>query len=188
MARCIYCLEDKTEGHFRRAEHVMPQSFGKFEDNFTLRGVVCDECNHHFGNTLESALGRDTFEGHVRFPDGVKKLEGFRPFRNRRVTFKITEGPFADCHAYTEYVEEAGGIQVFPLPQVGFLISPANRYDYFLLTEIPTIDELRKKGFDGDNPKSVISLRTEPEETQRVLAEKGITFNVRGEIPGPSVC
>jgi len=183
MSPCIYCLEEKTEDHFSRAEHVMPQSFGKFEKNFTLRGVVCDECNHHFGNALELALGRDTFEGHARFRHGVKKPEDFKPFRNRRVTFKITEGPFTGCHAYTEYVEEAGGIQVFPMPQVGFLIASTNRYEYFLLTEIPTIDELRKRGFDANNPKSIISLRMEPDEAQRVLAEKGITFNVRGEIP-----
>lgn len=183
MSRCIYCLEKKTEDHFRKAEHVMPQSFGKFEGNFTLHGVVCDECNHYFGSTLELALGRDTFEGHLRFRHGVKDPADFKPFRNKRVTFKVTEGPFAGCHAYTEYVEQVGGIQVFYMPQVGFLMSPANRHEYFLSTEIPTIEELRIKGFVGNTPRSIMTLRMEPDEAQRVLAEKGITLNIQGEVP-----
>ena len=172
MFRCIYCLEEKAEDHFKRAEHVMPQSFGKFEKNLTLHKVVCDECNHHFGNVLKLVLGRDTFEGHARFRHGVKRPERFKPFHNRRVTFKITEGPFPGCHAYTEYVKEAGCIQVFPVPQIGFLIAPNNEYEYFPSAEIPTIDELSSRGFNGNNPRSIISLRMEPEEVQRVLAEK----------------
>lgn len=39
--RCIYCLEDKEAPFFQKAEHVLPQSFGKFEQNFTLRDMVC---------------------------------------------------------------------------------------------------------------------------------------------------
>ena len=117
MPRCIYCLDEKTEDHFKKAEHVMPQSFGKFEHNFTLRGVVCDDCNRYFGHVLELVLGRDTFEGHARFRHGVKRAEDFKQLRNKRVTFKIAEGPFAGSHAYTEFVEEAGEIRVFPMPR-----------------------------------------------------------------------
>jgi hypothetical protein len=161
----------------------MPQSFGKFEQNFTLRGVVCDDCNHYFGRALELVLGRDTFEGHARFRHGVKSAEDFKQLRNKRVTFKIAEGQFAGSHAYTEFVEEAGEIRVFPMPQVGFFLAPAVRYEYFLLTDIPTLDELRKKGFNGDHPRSIVSLGVDPEVSKHALAEKGITFNVGGEIP-----
>jgi hypothetical protein len=185
MTHCIYCLEDKTDDHFQRAEHVMPQSFGKFESNFTLHGVVCDECNHILGNELELALGRDTFEGHARFKHGLKKPADFKPFRDKRVTFKLTEGPFAGCHAYTEYSEETGKIHAVPVPQVGFLIASGN-YEYFPNTEIPTQDELEKRGFDGSNPKSIVSLCMDPDEAKRVLAEKGIAFNIKG-VASPDV-
>jgi hypothetical protein len=187
MPRCIYCREAKSEDCFRKAEHVMPQSYGKFEKNLTLHGVVCDDCNQYFGDTLELVLGRDTYEGHARFRHGVKKAEDFKPLRNQRVTFKLAEGPFAGAHAYTKFVEEAGEIQVFPLPQVGFLLAPTNQYQYFLLTDIPAQDELRAQGFDGNVPRSIMSLGTEPEIAKLALAEKGIDFNIGGEpLPPPA--
>jgi hypothetical protein len=67
MLRCIYCRLEKSEERFRKAEHVMPQSYGKFEKNLTLHGVVCDDCNQYFGDTLELVLGRDTYEGHATY-------------------------------------------------------------------------------------------------------------------------
>jgi hypothetical protein len=152
MRRCIYCLEEKGTEHFQTAEHVMPQSFGMFEDSFTLQGVVCDACNQHFGDKLELILGRDTYEGHARVAHGVKKPEDFRAFRNRRVTHKIAEGPLTGCHAYLDYSEEAANVRLFPFPQVGFLISPANQYEYFLLNDIPALEALRERGFKSGHP------------------------------------
>jgi hypothetical protein len=64
---CIYCLQDQSQAFFTKVEHVVPQSFGRFENNFTLHGTVCDECNKYFGDNLEIALGRDTYEGGLRF-------------------------------------------------------------------------------------------------------------------------
>lgn len=183
MPRCIYCLEEKLDDRYRKAEHVMPQSYGKFKDNLTLHGAVCDDCNQYFGDTLELVLGRDTYEGHARFRHGVKNAEDFKPLRNQRVTFRIAEGPFAGAHAYTAYVEEANDIQVFVTPQVGFLLPPTNTYEYFLLTDVPTLDELHTKGYDRNLPRCIISLGMEPEAAKRALAEKGIDFNIGGELP-----
>jgi len=171
------------EGGFKKAEHVMPQAFGKFEQNFTLRGIVCDDCNHYFGNVLERILGRDTFEGHARFRHGVKNQEAFNPLRSKRVTFKITEGQFTGAHAYTAFVEKVGHIQVFLMPQVGFFLDSDDRYEYFLVTDIPTPDVLRERGFNGTDPRSIVSVGIDSQVVRRVLAEKGITFNIRGEIP-----
>ena len=65
--KCIYCLEDKPETSYKKVEHVIPQSFGVFKNNFTLNKVVCDDCNNYFGDNLEIDLARDTYEGHSRF-------------------------------------------------------------------------------------------------------------------------
>jgi len=55
---CIYCLKDSNNVSFKKSEHVLPQSFGVFENNFTLNGVVCDSCNKYFGDNLELDLAR----------------------------------------------------------------------------------------------------------------------------------
>lgn len=67
MPRCIYCQQDRSEDGFTKIEHAIPQSFGRFQNNFALRNLVCDDCNQYFGNHLELFLGRDSYEGHLRF-------------------------------------------------------------------------------------------------------------------------
>jgi HNH endonuclease len=64
--QCIYCKEDKPASAYKKVEHVIPQSFGKFINNFTLRQLVCDACNQFFGDRVELALARDTLEGQSR--------------------------------------------------------------------------------------------------------------------------
>jgi len=71
--KCIYCLEDKPSDSFKKTEHVLPQSFGKFKNNLTLNKIVCDTCNQYFGDNLELPLGRETLEGMARF-DQNKRL------------------------------------------------------------------------------------------------------------------
>lgn len=186
MPRCVYCQEDKSEDSFRRVEHVLPQSFGTFRDNFTLRGIVCDSCNQYFGDNLELALARDSFEGHSRFAYGVRNPEEFRPFgRNSRIVLRIGEGDFSGAYAYREYSEEAGDIVVRPLPQVGFLMAPSNKYEYFLLDEIPAEPELRERGFNSRHPEAIRGLAVDEAVLRDKLAEKGITFRVGGEVVPP---
>ena len=68
----------RPKDYYTRAEHVLPQSFGKFRQNMTLRNVVCDVCNQYFGDNLETYLGRDTFEGQLRFKHGVRNADEFK--------------------------------------------------------------------------------------------------------------
>src|SRR4030095_602991 len=98
--KCIYCLENKDPQFFLKTEHVMPQSFGRFQNNFTLNRqkhsqIVCDLCNQYFGDNLEINLARDTFEGVSRYEFGVKKLEGYNSANRRsRLKRKVVEGEF----------------------------------------------------------------------------------------------
>lgn len=50
--KCIYCLEDKQSNYFKNREHVLPESFGSFKNNFTLKNMVCDVCNVFLGIIL----------------------------------------------------------------------------------------------------------------------------------------
>lgn len=180
---CIYCQEEKADDSFGRVEHVLPQSFGKFESNLTLRGVVCDECNQFFGDNLEIALARDTFEGEFRFVHGVKDPENFRPFGCKsRMIIKVAEGDFQGSYAYREYSPEAGEIIVRPVPQAGFRRRDSTGYEYFFLDELPERSALEGMGIDLDHPEGIRAVAVEEAFLKTKLAEKGITFRRGGEL------
>ncbi len=185
MTRCIYCQEAKPAEAFQRTEHVLPQSFGTFRNNLTLT-IVCDSCNQHFGDNVELALARDTYEGHSRFEYGVRNPEEFRPFgRNSRIILRIGEGEFAGAYAYREYCQEADDVVLRPLPQVGFFMVALGKYEYFLLDEIPTERELQEKGFDCWHPAAIRGLAIDEGQLRDKLGEKGITFRYGGEVLPP---
>lgn len=181
--RCIYCQEEKSGECFTRAEHVVPQSFGTFRNNFTLRGIVCNSCNQFFGDNLEIALARDTFEGHSRFAHGVRDSEDFRPFgRGSRIVIRLTEGSFAGAYAYREYSPEVEEIVLRPLPQIGFRRIDSNEYEYFLLDELPERTDLNAMGIAWDHPEAIRAVAVDEATLKDSLAQKGIKFRPRGEL------
>lgn len=176
--KCIYCLQERDRRSYTKVEHVLPQSFGTFDQNFTLREVVCDECNQYFGDNLEIFLARDTYEGQLRFTHGVKDASEFKELgRSSRVAIKHAEGGYAGVYVSRRYSTEKGTIEVTPLPQVGFLLAEGH-YEYFLLDAIPSLATLREKGFNGERPRSIHGLAVEPESLERLLAERGIPFRM----------
>jgi hypothetical protein len=181
LFKCIYCLGERDRLSYTKVEHVLPQSFGKFEQNFTLQCVVCDACNEYFGNNLEIHLGRDTYEGQLRFTHGVKDASDFKPTgRQSRIVLKLAEGPFAGCFVNRRFSREKGEIEVTPLPQVGFLLAPTDHYEYFLLANIPSLAELQEKGFNGDRPRTIRGVAVDPEVLTQFLGERGIPFRFAG--------
>jgi hypothetical protein len=176
--KCIYCLQEKDRRSYTKAEHVLPQSFGTFEHNLTLREVVCDECNHYFGNNLEIYLARDTYEGQLRFTHGVKDASDFKEVvRSHRVAVKYAEGEYAGRYVSRRYSKGKDTIEVVPLPQVGFLIAEG-RYEYYLLDDIPSLEVLKGMGFSGDRPRSIHALAVDPEVLERLLADRGLPFRM----------
>ena len=106
--KCIYCLEEKTATSFTKTEHVIPQSFGVYRDNFTLNNIVCDTCNQFFGDQLELALARDTIEGIQRFEHSLKDKKDFKPFgKESRLVIQLPEGEFKGSFAYPKYSQKA---------------------------------------------------------------------------------
>ena len=67
MAKCIYCLKDKTKATFTTREHVIPSSLGSFAPlNPTILAedeLVCDVCNGKIFSPLETIFCEDTLEG-----------------------------------------------------------------------------------------------------------------------------
>jgi hypothetical protein len=181
MPKCIYCQQERSADAFSKTEHVMPQSFGRFRQNMTLNNVVCDHCNKYFGDNLEIFLGRDTFEGQLRFKHGVKRSDEFKSVGPKsRIVVKSTEGEFAGCYMERCYSDDKDDVVVKPLPQVGFMVAPEDKYRYFLLDEIPTIAELRDSGYQETHSRPILGLEIDPEQLSSRLAERGISFRYQG--------
>lgn len=178
---CIYCLEDKPDSLFTKTEHVLPQSFGLFKNNFTLNKIVCDHCNEFFGDNLELSLGRDTFEGISRFECGIKKPEDFKHIgKKSRLKVKVDEGLFKGAYAYRYFSKQVGRIVIKLVPQLGFKKIEISEYVYFPLDEIPAKEYL-KNNFDLKADKSIVVLGCDAEVAYNRLSEKGIFFKPKGE-------
>jgi hypothetical protein len=54
--RCIWCLKEPPSATFKSESHVLPECVGNIRQQILPRGVVCDSCNHYFGNKLEPKL------------------------------------------------------------------------------------------------------------------------------------
>lgn len=183
---CIYCLNDEKHVAFDKTEHVLPQSFGRFENNLTLNGVVCDTCNKYLGDNLELYLARGTLEGGFRFKHGIKDPKEFKSLGKRDpIIIKVGEGPFKGAYAYRIYSEQDRTVVITPAPQVGFLNKETQELDYYLLDKIPDINELRQKGYDVDNPKGIFVPSKHENAAKKALNEKGVPFKITGEFDCP---
>lgn len=179
--RCIYCLKDKTKNSFKKTEHVLPQAFGKFKNNLTIKKIVCDECNKYFGDNLELHLSRDTIEGIKRFNYNIKKQHEFKSTgKQSRLSIKVNEGPFKGAYAYRDYSELEERIIIKPIPQVGFKKINCMNYEYFPLEKIPDKDYLYNN-FEMKKEKSIKILGDNLADAQKHLIKKGISLHLEAE-------
>lgn len=175
--KCIYCLEDKQSNYFKNREHVLPESFGSFKNNFTLKNMVCDVCNVFLGNNIEIYLARDTFEGGtLRYETNVKNPSKFKSIGKKgQLKIKILEGIYKGVYVYRDYSDENGTILIKPYSQIGFLQSSGD-YKYYLLDETPQKSDLKQNEY---NLKDIIPIRVlacDPNHAKKILNEKG--FNI----------
>ncbi|MFM9329084.1 HNH endonuclease [Paenibacillus mesotrionivorans] len=186
MSRCIYCLEEKPKSAFTKREHVLPQAFGLFENNFTLIDTVCDECNQYYGNTLELPLARDSYEGMLRFNHGIKQAKEYKGTgKQARLRFRVAEGPLKGAITYREYSSEKNEVvMMLARNQIGFLQGDTQEWLFFLLYEIPTKEELMKLGVDLNSAGSITLLECDIELATERLAMQGISFKVEGDRSG----
>jgi hypothetical protein len=182
--RCIYCLKDKDKP--KRVEHVIPQSFGVFKNNFVLTDAVCDDCNQFFGDALEISLARDTIEGVQRYDLQIKKPDEFKSLGKRsRLIIKVAEGFFQGSYAYRYYSEQEKRILLKPLPQVGFFKTDGSGYEYFLLKDIPSFKSLPAGSHNIGDSKGIIILGCDPAIADDILNKQGYSFSSGGEFDCP---
>lgn len=178
--KCIYCLDNKNKSPFKHREHIIPECFGKYENNLVLHEVVCDNCNQYFGDNLEIDLGRDSLEGVARYRLGVKPKK--TPQKFKRLKFKLEEeGVLEGLNLIPQSPEKSGEgkNEVLPGPQVGFLNPKSNKYDFYNVEEIPNKDELLKSGYElKEKDIVIIPAGKEFEYFKRILTEKGMETKI----------
>lgn len=130
MSNCIYCRDLLPVSV--PAEHVVPQSFGKFHPNFTLH-CVCSECNGFFGSRLEWAMQRSGVEGVLRFQHGLGSGSiGGSP----SVVFRVSDpGPWEGAF-FRIKAKGKNKPETIPLAQLGARISSTEQMRWYLLKDI----------------------------------------------------
>jgi hypothetical protein len=101
IRKCIYCLREylhsrkKQLSHFTR-EHVIHVGLtSAVENNLTLIGMVCADCNGKFGDEIDQRLLRSGYIGMIRFDTGQKSVCKFGEYDQRSLvlTARRTDDP-----------------------------------------------------------------------------------------------
>ena len=132
MPTCIYCRYSSPEPF--PAEHVIPQSFGRFQNGLTLH-CVCGDCNQFFGCHLELLFGRETGESVVRFQYGLR--DSVAGARRSRLTARIkVPGPAFGAKVLLAPNAVTHGMEIIYLPQVGFAQENSEEWEWYTLDEL----------------------------------------------------
>lgn len=144
--KCLYCDETKTLDRFNR-EHVIPEAFGKYEENVVLRGCVCWDCNDYFGRTLDRALARDSKEGLDRFVHGLVEPKPGRTV-GTKIALRQRGGAFDGAILDWELDSKGTLLTAKPARQVGFARTEIGPFEWHRVEALPPIETLRSQGVE----------------------------------------
>ena len=136
----IVCGKMSGKNLFTR-EHVIPEAFGKFTNNFTLLSEVCGECNQYFGDKLEIVLARGSYEAIARIEQEISPPEGVENLIQGRIDISLSSAN-EEKGLVLAFVEREGRLSVEPQPQVRFSSKSGDGFFYV------TNDELNDPAFD----------------------------------------
>jgi hypothetical protein len=133
---CIYCGATEEHVAFNR-EHVVPESFGRFNGALVLHDMVCVGCNSHFGDTIDRALARDSIEGLERYRQGVKSPRDARNFQYGNVKLLAHEaGEFSGAEIRLAAAEGEADLRANIRPSAAIHESGGEGYISFTAAEI----------------------------------------------------
>ena len=186
---CIYCKRTEPACGFNR-EHVLPQAFGRFEDNLVLHDAVCADCNDHFGRTFDLFLGRDSWEALLRFRHGLKDPHEVRGMFDRRIHVTLPRDGTQWGGVHLELVppiDERHEPVVDLVPQVGFERLDGDGWDYWTEDDVRNATSDFKSLHDERYGKHRVILYDCDESRDRLLAlleELEIPFKREDEFRG----
>jgi hypothetical protein len=181
---CIYCKKQNVP--FDR-EHVIPEAFGTFENNFVLHDAVCLGCNKYFGDKLDLILSRDSGEGLLRLRYDVKPLSEAKGLRNTRVRVKVNvAGPWYGAQIILKSDPTGAKLESELLPQVGFRNQGASGSDFVWFLEKELVQDAKFDEYrTGAEIKMVGPSKDSVNSLMRKLAELQIPFKEKGSIEPP---
>jgi hypothetical protein len=158
---CIYCRRISPEAF--PAEHVIPQSFGRFKNGLTLH-CVCSDCNQFFGHHLELHFARETGESVVRYQYGIR--DGVAGIPGSRLAARITvPGPTFGAKVLLAPDSRPNRMQMLYLPQVGFAAENSDDWKWYLP------DELNQEVLQSVGPNTQLRyFFASPDEEQMLRA------------------
>lgn len=188
---CIYCMQTKSADMFNR-EHVLPEAFGGYEHARVLNGAVCEDCNSHFGRTIDLTLARGSEEGLQRYLHGIRPPNSISQFRYDSVSLEYAEGDDYEG-ALLRLVPDPQaptGFRGEPHDQVGFAKSDGSGFRWFRLPAVYNGDW--KSAEDIDWRKGVKIYAEDHEAVRTFLEGEGISHPkwrtmVRDSAPGSEV-
>lgn len=162
MSTCIYCEKTENEATFKGREHVIPRLLGGFENNPTIMGYVCDDCNSKVFNLLETRFKEDTEEGiscqMLNFENSFQiRIRG----RNVKSSFYPGLGNDFFNEMFPFFKFQDGDWKIFLLPQIKIKSPNENGYIVLLIDELKKIKQnskkfLKVKGLlKGAQPKNI---------------------------------
>lgn len=87
---CRFCGKNKKEVHFSNICHAIPEFLG---NKLIITKNECDDCNHYYGETIESDLGKFTSPirtiAHVK---GKNRIPIYKDVTNNKNTAKFLNG------------------------------------------------------------------------------------------------
>jgi hypothetical protein len=165
----MYCRRTSSEPF--PAEHVIPRSFGLFQNGLTLH-CVCGDCNQFFGHHLELHFGRETGEGVVRFQYGLR--DSVAGSRRSRLTARIkVPGPAFGAKVLLAPSVLANGMEIIYMPQVGFAEENSDEWEWYLLEELGP--EILPRLGPNAKVKYFFTSPTEETQLRARLSELGFT-------------
>ncbi len=144
------------------AEHYLPAALGKFRDYEELRGRVCQPCNKHIGDTVETEFLRTGAIVFFRWLVGIGGRDGLppSPFYRRAAGIDpiLMTGHAPDAGYDLLFEVDPGTENVYPLRQVVFahelLAQPraVPIHDRMLENPERLVELLREWGLDRARP------------------------------------
>ena len=139
---CIYCKRNINLREFDK-DHIMPRSFGKFQNCLTLINAVCRECNHYFSKELELFLARDSLWGLMRYRYGLSAFAKpkWDSVPHARIRLKIDDPSLAEWNgALVDLIppsdSKGNNPDIVVLPQAAFYKNGTKDKVFFPLDEI----------------------------------------------------
>jgi hypothetical protein len=181
MKTCIYCKRDSNATAFEAVEHVIPQAFGTFGSETPTLDCVCDECNQHFGDSLDIYLARETVEGVVRYRKGVSSSAA-RPQKHLKIT--LDAGPETGQFAGMQVaIDGTRGELMRPLAQFQILNQRTGQTEVYSKAQIKDLklpeDVYGRPGDESGNGtwKCNIFSASQEEHNEMVQALRSIGIN-----------